>query len=245
MFNLKRKYSLFLCTGLFIISAMAFECKLANAQTLSVTENATIKANISVNEPTRIAVENDRIAILRGAEGAYTYSNDNNSGAVFLKPTQAYQNKPFYVFVSTEQNHNYILQLTPTSKLSASMLILKSHDQAIKVAEQWEIGLPYTDLLAELMKDMVNHTSPEGYAVIPVNAKKATSIGRQLQMRLITIYSGAHLQGQIYEVTNQSKTPIFVVERLFYRASDCAIALQDETISAGGKTLLYKVIRHG
>ena len=92
---------------------------------------------------------------------------------------------------------------------------------------------------------MVNHATPAGYEVIPVNAKRLTLKGTPLNTRLETVYSGAYLQGEIVEVTNSSKTPITVNERLFYQPGNRAIALQNKIIAAGGKTLLYKVSSHG
>lgn len=239
MLKFSRKFLLFLGVFLCLASTITF------AQVITVKENATITANISATQPTRIAVENDRITVLRGQEGAYTDSNDNNSGSVFLKPTKAYQNKSFYVFISTEQNHHYVLQLTPSTKLSAGMLILKSHDQQISADEQWEIHSPYTALLARLMRDMINRKAPENFEVIPINAKNTLLKGTKLNFHLETIYSGAPLQGEIYEVTNPSKTPITITESLFYQPGDRAIALQENIIPAGSQTFLYKVTSHG
>ena len=221
------------------------ECPSTLAQILTVTEDTSIKASIAATQPTRISVMNDRITLLRGKEGAYTTSNDNNTGTVFLKPNTTDSNQPFYVFITTEQNHNYLLQLTPTTQLSAGLLILKPSDQSIITAQHWEMDSPYMSKLSQLMAAMVSHTPPEGYEVIPVNAKKATTVGTQLKWRLKTVYSGAYLQGKIYEVTNASKAPITLVERLFYQPGDRAIALQADTLTAGGKTFLYKVTRHG
>lgn len=242
----------FLCFSL-LFSVLGWSTS-ADAQVLRVVENATVKANIADTEMTRIAVDNDRIAVLRGIDGAYTYSNDNNSGAVFLKPSDAYQNRPFYLFINTEQNRNYVLQLKPTPKLSASVLILKSRGQALQTAERWETDSPYGDTLTKLMIDMANHQTPEGYEVIQVNDKKTIKIIKkrktntalsQVRMRLKTVYSGAHLQGQIYEITNTSLLPVTWTEHLFYQPGDRAIALRDATVPAGGQTLLYKVNSHG
>ncbi len=218
---------------------------LIQAQILRATDNATLKATIADAAPTRISVENDRIAVLRGVEGAYTYSNDNTSGAVFLKPSEAYKTKPFYVFINTEKNHNYVLQLKPTSTLSAGILVLKPRTPEIAVANSWDSHASYPQPLTQLMSDMVNRSTPEDYEVILVNAKKTESVGLWLTMRLKTLYSGSHLQGQIYEISNHSLFPVTLAERLFYQPGDRAIALQDEKLPAGGKTFLYKVVSHG
>src|SRR6202021_353142 len=58
----------------------------AQAQTIIVENNAKISVDIAATEITRIAVSSDRITLLRGTAGAYTVSNDNGQGAVFIKP---------------------------------------------------------------------------------------------------------------------------------------------------------------
>ena len=72
------------------VSLMAFSAWVgltpAQAQTIIVENNSKISANISATEMTRIAVSGDRITLLRGTAGAYTVSNDNAQGAVFIKP---------------------------------------------------------------------------------------------------------------------------------------------------------------
>jgi type-F conjugative transfer system secretin TraK len=226
-------------------------CVLANAQVIFVSENTTLKIKIAGAEPTRIAVEGDRIAVLRGLEGAYTYSNDNQGGAVFLKPAAAYQNKPFYLFVSTEQGHNYILQCHPTKTLSAGMLILKPRPPEEDKAEKFAIDSPYLGTLATLMTHMANGSAPENYEVIQIKHAKTIPVGLPLKLQLKTRYSGAHLQGEIYEVTNTSNRRVLLREPIFYlfyffdRPGDRAIALKDKSLLAGGKTFLYRITSHG
>lgn len=210
-------------------------------QLLRVKDNATFSASISALEPTFIAVEGDRIAVLRGVEGAYTYSNDTNQGAVFLKPTEAYQKSSFYVFVTTEQHHNYILLLKPSAALRAGALILKPRVPKTAVTSRWEQDSPYEKTLTALLNSMRRGDSLEGYEIIAVNSKKAQKLGTQLQLRLKTIYAGAQLQGEIYEVANRTNNPVVLQERLFYRAGDRAIALRDFNVAPHNTTLLYKV----
>ncbi len=145
----------------------------AQAQTIIVENNAKISANISATEMTRIAVSNDRIALLRGTAGAYTVSNDNIQGAVFIKPVIISANpiktcrisknkresekhhkilcqksltqkkmkviKPFYLFISTEQGHHYVLNLTPRYHQQADILVIKPQEL---VTEAAKLGKP-------------------------------------------------------------------------------------------------------
>lgn len=214
------------------------------AQTIIAKDNSTIRAVISNQSATRISVDNDRISIIRGVENAYTYSNDNTQGAVFIKPTDDYQKKPFYIFISTEQGHNYVLVLTP-KPAAAGMLIIQSKESQIAQAAAWEKSLPYEDALTQLMTSMTTHSALEGYAITEIDKAKTIRLNKQLRSKLIAVFSGAELQGEIYLVTNHSAQPITLSERSFYQADVRAIALQTTELPPHGKTLLFKVTSHG
>ncbi len=63
------------------------ESRIAASRKYSICNGyAKISVDIAATEITRIAVSGDRIALLRGTAGAYTVSNDNGQGAVFIKP---------------------------------------------------------------------------------------------------------------------------------------------------------------
>ena len=214
------------------------------AHILRVNDNSTIRAIISAQEPTRISVAGDRIVSMRSVEGAYTYKNDNTQGAIFIKPTEAYQHKPFYIFITTEQSHNYVLLLTPTSA-SAGMLVLKPKAQPDLAVKSWESSPSYETTLMDLMRLMVNATGSEDYAVTPISKTKTLRWNKQLNLRLQTVYEGAQLRGEVYLITNRSRQPMLLKESLFYNPGDQAIALQSDQLPAQSQTLLYKVTRHG
>ena len=215
------------------------------AQEIKVTDNSSVRVKVSSKEPTRISVVGDRIATLRGADGAYTYTNDNTQGAIYIKPTVAYQNSPFYLFISTEQNHNYVLVMDPKPGFSASMLVLKPKNTGSTAETHLETSAPYTEFLTKLMSSMATLHEVEGYDISYVKDAKITRLGYQLTLTLKALYEGPHLKGEIYEVKNDSINTVSLAERAFYQPEDRAIAVRDYTIPAGGKTLLYKVVSNG
>ncbi len=217
----------------------------AQAQEIKVTDNSSVRIKVSGKEPTRVSVAGDRIATLRGADGAYTYTNDNTQGAVYIKPTAAYQNSPFYLFISTEQNHNYVVVMDPKTNLTASMLVLKPKNIEATAENHVETTLPYTEFLTKLMSSMATLSEIEGYDISYVKNAKITRLGYQLRLTLKALYEGSHLKGEIYEVKNDSIKAVNLAERVFYQQGDRAISLRDYNISGGGKTLLYKVVSNG
>ena len=213
-----------------------------SAQILTVKENATGSANIASQAATRISVQNDRISVIRGVENAYTTNNDNAQGAVLIKPTDAYQKTPFYVFVSTEQGRNYVLLLTP-QPIPAGMLILKPKTKA--AAQAPSKNLSFTAAISKLLTHMAAGTATEDDTVTTIQHSKIFKINKALRMQLITRYENADFIGEIYRVINHFSQPITLYEQDFYQPQDCAIALQKMQLPAHDATLLYKVVKHG
>ena len=209
-----------------------------------ILDNGTAKAYVSIQGETRIAVENDRILDVKGPDGAYVRTNDNTQGTVFIQPTVAFQKKPFTLFITTEQNHYYLLRIIPRDQNSDNIL-LQPAGVINPLAAHWEQSSPYTVALTQLLQDMVNRTSPEGYAVDPVRKTKKQYLGSVAVIKLTRIYSGAHLQGDIYCVKNRTGNDLHLTEREFYQPGDRAIALSNLVVAPGGQTWLYKVRNHG
>jgi type-F conjugative transfer system secretin TraK len=205
-----------------------------------ITENGEVQASVAAQELTRIAVEKDRILHVRGLEGAYELKHDPVQGALFIKPLADYQSKPFSLFISTEQNHNYVLHLTPKEQLGDTILLkpkgLKSHSVRFQ-----KHSVPYTKLLVNFMTMMMKDTIPSHYASKTVTKAKCHPMGKAITVQRIRHYSGTHFQGALYRVTNRSCQTWLLRESGFYQRGDCAIALSRLTVAPGGHVLLYKV----
>jgi len=241
MMNIKK-----LILGGFVLFCSFFSLQAFALQTKVIHDNGSASILVSTSGLTRIAVWHDRISNVRGISGAYSVQNDNHQGAVFIQPSQAYQHKPFTLFIATEQGNNYVLHATPQpiSADASESILLKPVGVVNPLAKQWETASPYTQILTRLMDDMVKMKSPEGYSVTPVKGK-TQYLGRIATVTLKTVYSGAHLQGLIYCIHNRLSQPIMITEHEFYQQGDRAIALASFTIAPKGKTQLYKVRSNG
>lgn len=227
-----------------ILIGMSVMTKVFALQEKAVKENGTVNAFVSIKGITRIAVDNDRIANLRGPQGAYTLQNDNVQGAVFIQPTLDYQTKPFTLFIATELNHNYILRLTPQDK-NADMILLKPVGVFNPTALAFEKSTPYLEALSALISDMARGDMPEGYARNDIDKAKTQYLGNMASIQLKAVYTGAHLEGYIYQVTNRTAGTLQLSEHQFYEAGVRAIALATLNLAPKAQTLLYKVKSHG
>lgn len=207
-----------------------------------VKNNQSVSAKISSSELSRIFVINDRIQATRGINGAYDIIKDEKQGMIFIKPSPYFANRPFNLFVTTEQGRTYNLLLMPM-KIPAATIELKPLTPSIKLADHWERNSPYVETLIQLMNGMVNDKQPDGYVVIPVEGK--ISRFPSFTMQLVTVYRGNNLQGEIWRIKSCVRKTVSIKPNEFFQRNTRAIALQDETLSSGSETYLYKVNDHG
>jgi len=210
-------------------------------QIKSVKDNQTALIKISSKEQSRIFVQNDRILVVRGLDGAYELKKDDNIGDIYVQPSSYYQHKAFNLFITTEQGHSYNLLATPL-EIPGETIEIKPLSPSLTLAEHWEKNSPYADTLVNLINSMVNNTNPDGYAVINLGKTKPKKLTNCLSMRLLTIYRGDHLHGEIWIIKNEAKNSTYVNPRDFYQDNSLAIALQNEALNAGDETVLYRVI---
>lgn len=211
-------------------------------QVKPVKDDQSVSAKISSKELSRIFVKGDRIQATRGINGTYELIKDEKQGMVFVKPTPYFANRPFNLFITTENGHTYNLLLVPMD-IPAENIQLRPLSPSIKLAEHWEKNSPYVEKLIQLMNSMVNQEEPDGYAIIPVKGKVIKY--PDVTMQAIMVYRGSQLQGEIWCIKNCTRKTIHLKPNQFFQKYTRAIALEDETLGSGDETYLYKVNSHG
>lgn len=232
---------------IFIIIYSMMHFSLASAlQVKAAKDNDTLFFKLSAKEFSRIFVSGDHIISVKGKNDTYELKQFNgkyDQGILYLKPTIYYQARPFSIFITTEGGHTYTLFLSPID-VPAENIEIKPVSAAKNVAMTWETNEVYTQLMIELMRDMINEKQPEGYAVIPLGVVKPKKLVSGLTMQLLTIYRGSLLEGEIWKLKNTSKQTLHFSPREFYQDNVRAASLVDETLSCGDETILYRVVSH-
>ena len=136
-----------------------------------------------------------------------------------------------------------MLRLTPRDQ-SADTILLKPVYAVNPAASHWESASPYPEAITDLMSAMVKGSPPEGYGVEDIASSSKQYLGSIAYAKLIRVYSGAHLQGQVYRVTNRTSVPLHFTESEFYKSGDRAVALSALNVNPQGQVLLYKVTSH-
>jgi conjugal transfer pilus assembly protein TraK len=222
-----------------IIFAIGFMQNSFALQVKSITENGEVSAIVASQDLTRIAIDHDRIARVRGLEGAYELKQDAVQGALFIRPTSNYQTKPFTLFIATEKNHNYVLHLTPKEQWGDTILL--KHKTSRKPNARLKNSLHTTKVLTHLMAHLIAGRPPHQVAIRDFTYAKPYALNNELTVKPLRMYSGKYLRGYVYQITNHSQNIITFSEAGFYQEGDKAIALSQLIVAPGGQVILYKV----
>jgi type-F conjugative transfer system secretin TraK len=202
-------------------------------QRIPVQEGIEVNAVVSTTALNRLAVENDRIASVKGTDREFELDKDGELGQVFLKPLV--KEGPIHLFITTEKGHTYTLGLTTHERGAESIVLtpigvittLLPHSNA------------YESLLKELIKAMHTQQALEGFVVESAKVKLPNVKG--IKVTHLQSYVGQSLLGQILEVSNVTDAPLQLTELQFYLPGVRAIAIVDKVLAPKAKTRLYWV----
>lgn len=213
-------------------------------QNINIADNQTKSITIAADELSRIFVIDDRIQNIRGLEGAYLLTQDTKQGQIFIKPTSAYANKLFNIFISTEKGRNFNL-IIKAKELVGQDIALKPTTPGGEAAN-WEEASEYHQTVGKLISKMIIGEAPTGYLVVypakKIKPIKYTNKTTTVTLTLQKTYFGKHLRGEVLLVQNSNNQSSQLIETNFYRPGTRAIALLDDHLPAKGQTVLFRVM---
>src|SRR5206468_14557 len=137
----------------FMVLGLSVALPVFSEHLLPVKDNSKVIARIAPFDVNRIFIEGDRIKSVRGVEGNYLLQQDTQAGQIFIKPLVP--KHPFTIFLTTENNKNYQLQLVP-SAMSSETLMLKPSGNAVSL---------FITSVISLMRAMVEDKNLDDYQV--------------------------------------------------------------------------------
>jgi type-F conjugative transfer system secretin TraK len=152
--------------------------------------------------------------------------------------------KPFYLFISTEQDRHYVLNMIPNATRHADNLALKPQELEKEAAKTWETSERYMQTLIHLVEEILQQKIPTGYNHTVLKKPKEFHFGRNFDLKLTDYYTGAHLSVEIYQLTNHSKEAQTLAEEDCYQSGDRAIYLSETQLAPHQTTQLIKVTSH-
>jgi len=133
-------------------------CAAFGMQVKVVDDNAEVAGVISFSDISRIFVEGDRIAEVKGVKGKYILNKDEKKGDVFVRPTSA-ESGLIQLYLITEKNKTYQLSLSP-EKIGAQTIMLRPNAPEMKVLSERSASI-YEDEVVRFVKQTIEGVGVE------------------------------------------------------------------------------------
>jgi type-F conjugative transfer system secretin TraK len=239
-----RKSVIFQIMGLSLLEMTAGIA--STSQVIEMNATKRLEASISKDNLNRVAVTNDRITQVFGDEEAYVIQVDENSGQVFIKPSELNGAKPISLTLITENGHTQDITLKPFER-EASTVLLKS-DASLKEKQPGkyekaedpvlEKAISAQEKLVTAMKMLVSDQLPsmegrEGSR----NCPEGVSMVSHKQ------YQVGPFKGYMYEVANPTETLMDLEEKTFYLPGDLALSFGKRVLKPSETTKLWVITR--
>lgn len=156
---------------------------------------------------------------------------------VFVKFLEEEPLGPQEVFFVTPSGV-YSMILVP-KEIPAQTVVVRIPTEDLAEALNWEASHSYISGLKELIKAMYESRPPRGFSVKEVDQER--SRWKEIKEQLKRVYTGATLQGEVYELTNATSGIVRLEEKEFYEKGVLAVSIDRHELKPGEKTELYIV----
>ena len=206
-------------------------------QRLFIQEGGNVTAKIAASSLNRIAVQDDRIANIKGMTGQFQLEKDLNLGQIFIQPSLPEDKTPIHIYITTEQGKTYSLTLLSNDMPAENIVLVSNSVQDKEIS--WEKTSSYEAIIVSIIKAMHNDAQLEGFYL----SQKAKS---DYQIHGLSIngrhaYLGSKLQGYSYEIKNETDDDVTLNTSDFYKHGIRAIAILDKSLPPQCKTTVYVV----
>lgn len=219
---------------------------LCQSQILILNENKRLEAHIALDMMNRLAVANDRIVNIFGDEGTFVNQTDEQTGQVFIKPTDENGHNPLSITIITENGLTQDLLLTPSEPMAAT-LIIKAPPTVSKLGNPQENLIPgFTGNRSVTVQDQIIQTIKQAVLKeLPERGDKPT-LSSRTGFKSLSIHFKKHYQSgpyvvSVWEIKNLSNQVFNLHEKQFFKTQDLALSLQKLSLAPGEKTELYTV----
>lgn len=219
-----------------IVVGLTFAQPLQALQTYKMVDQQKTTVVLSKDSYTRIAVLDDRIQQIFGADGVFDIQSDDERGQIFLKPLTHDSSKAVSITIVTEAGVTQDILLIPKKVEAQSILFQVEGDQKNTPLKEKS----YRTQLAELMEAMLYSNTLDDYDKMPLKTTDRLPV-ENIEVAPVFIYRGNNFSGRVYTVSNNSSNPINLNEQMFAQVGDVALLLWDQTLGSEQTTSLFVI----
>lgn len=206
-------------------------------------DNSEIEAELSLTNPNRLMVSQDRILKVSYPDGAMRYDYDKSDGSLYIYPKTS---RPFSFFITTKKGRHLSVNASVVDSLS-KMLILHPEVRTVRVASKKPAPeAPFKKKTLALVQHMEQGLSLPGTKV-RYYTSKVTRLKNGLSLFKKEAWEGRELRGEMIEIYNNSKKSIALEPGWFAGKNVKTIKLSKNILAPKAKATLYRVeeVSHG
>ncbi len=202
-------------------------------------EGATLHANFSRDDMTRLTIQDARITSMHFPEGALTVVKDDEQGYALIR---ARDDKPVSLVLTSSSGQTHSIYLTPTT-MGMDTILIKERKVPTKSSPGTEGARANAQdkSVKRLMLAMARQeTDLQDFLVEPANTD--LDLWRETHFRLLDKYTGPDMVGYRFVLTNVSGTQVRLGEQEFYKHGVVAIAIDRHVLAPGEKTHVFVIM---
>lgn len=215
--------------------------------TIPFSDNETVSLNLSSLDINRLVVDNDKITSVTCPTGFCTMPASPVDGEGTMAPVDPQGaglislnvQEPFTLYITTAKGRSFGAFVRPMAVPAVTTVFVSTERDTTQAAE-FEKSSPYDQMLAQLIRHMVQNTTPEGFIKHTIQAKDVTTYG-SLHLLPIVSYQGETMSGITYTVSNPSATTVTLSPDSFYQKGVQAVSFSSLTLPPNGRIYLYQI----
>ncbi len=212
-----------------IVILLVWSSSIFAVQNINVSESMPVRVAVSQNDINMISLKNDRIESL-ALPNSVEVEQNNKNGSAYLKFKS---NSPVKGFLISESGVKYQLEFVPSQIPSETITLIKP---GLEAKAQAADTREYTQMLAQLLRAMFNQSDLDGY-VRSISEKKVKY--NKIKLVLMATYTGATIDGLIYEYENTTKEVQHLKEVDFYDKDVRSVAIVNRKLYSGDVTQVF------
>lgn len=199
-----------------------------------------LEVPISGTDMTRIYVEGDRIHQVFGLEGRFALEAEENSGQIFIKPTELTTQETLKISLVTEEGVTQDLALRSVPGEAETVCLKRkgsSKKALLPLALRGDKAPSYVKNLLNKIRSVVKEAVPEGFDEVPTQDLFEVKVGGLISRPQKSWQDDTHVLS-LYHLSNEGGETLSLAPETFAHETDLAVALGSHRLRPKESTLL-------
>lgn len=212
-------------------------------QIYNVKNGAEVLAVIYKSGLSRISLEDDRIAAIKGVAGEFQLDKNEDVGDIYIKPTATRASDTIDLFIQSEKGNTYALRLKTSSEKPESISLV-ANDLSSENKDTFKVSSNAKQSeVIDLLKQVSSGADIKGYTVEVFSEPSKLKLKSEVISIVEKIYKGRLYKVEVIKVENNSDRTITVQDRDLADVNNIlAVSIESHQLPDNSYTMAYRVI---